>query len=96
MAADARKLETSEIEEALADLPGWAVKNGKLHKTFEFENFVEALGWMVRAGFAAEALDHHPDWSNSWNKVEVTLSTHSINALSQYDLKLARKMEKLD
>jgi 4a-hydroxytetrahydrobiopterin dehydratase len=95
MAADARKLESSEIDEALASLSGWSLKDGKLHKTYEFQNFVEALGWMVRAGFAAEALDHHPDWSNSWNKVDVSLSTHSIGALSQYDLKLARKMEEL-
>lgn len=89
------KLTDEQITAALAELPGWAVKDGKLHKVFEFENFVEALGWMVSVGLEAEKMNHHPDWSNSWNKVDVSLLTHSLDALSDFDVRLAKKMEKL-
>lgn len=95
MAPNAKALSKAEVDEALESLEGWRVEEGRLQRTFEFGDFSEALAWMVRAGIEAEKLDHHPDWSNSWNKVEVQLQTHSIDALSELDVKLARKMNEL-
>jgi 4a-hydroxytetrahydrobiopterin dehydratase len=95
MARNIQPLPTEEIDAALAELPGWSLEEGMLHKTFTFKNFSEALAWMVRVGLEAEKLDHHPDWCNSWNRVHVHLITHSIDALSELDLKLAKTMEKL-
>lgn len=92
MARDAKPLSDGELEEGLKELDGWTVEGGELHRQFKFKNFSEALGWMVRVAIEAEKLDHHPDWSNSWNKVDVRLKTHSIDALSNLDLALARKM----
>ena len=95
MARDIQPVSTEQIDAALAELPGWSLEEGMLHKTFTFKNFGEALAWMVRVGLAAEKLDHHPDWCNSWNRVHVHLITHDIGALSELDLKLAKKMENL-
>lgn len=90
-----RRLQDAEISEALNDLPGWEVHEGKLHKTFKFGSFAQAMGWMVSVGIQADKLDHHPDWSNSYNKVVVDLKTHDMDALTTLDLTLARKMEEL-
>lgn len=89
------KLGEPEIAKELEKLPGWSIKNGNLHRAFEFGDFSEAFGFMSRAALAAEAMGHHPDWSNVWNKVVVDLSTHSIGGLSQLDFELAGKMQKL-
>lgn len=91
----APKLETEEIDDALAKLPGWAVRDGKLHKEFRFADFVEAFGFMTRVALAAEKMNHHPDWSNGYNRVVVDLVTHDAGGLTQNDVKLATRMEKL-
>jgi 4a-hydroxytetrahydrobiopterin dehydratase len=90
-----RKVSDEEVGEALKGLPGWEVKDGKLHKQFKFGSFAEAMGWMVSVGIYADKLDHHPDWCNGYNKVDVDLMTHDMGALSTYDLELAAKMEEL-
>ncbi|MCI0395069.1 MAG: 4a-hydroxytetrahydrobiopterin dehydratase [Chloroflexi bacterium] len=90
-----RKLTEEELKEALAQLPGWEVKDGKLHKTFKFQSFAQAIGWMVSVAVYADKLDHHPDWCNVYRKVEVDLITHDLGALSTYDLELAARMETL-
>lgn len=76
---------------------GWSVSSdGKsIGKTYRFRTFRDALAWMVRAGFEAEAMDHHPDWKNVYNRVEVSLTTHDAGGLTEKDLELARRMEKL-
>lgn len=90
------KLTESVLKNALAELPGWDVKDGKLHKTFKFASFAQALGWMVSAGVAADKMDHHPEWSNVYNRVEVNLVTHDLgNEISNLDIDLAKKMEAL-
>jgi 4a-hydroxytetrahydrobiopterin dehydratase len=76
---------------------GWKMVEGRdaIHKTFKFDNFVDAFSWMTRAAIWAEKWDHHPEWSNVYNTVEVTLSTHDVGGLSSLDAKLARKMDTL-
>lgn len=91
-----RKLNQAEIESALADLPGWQIQDGKLHKLFKFDSFARAIGWMVSAAVFADKMDHHPEWSNVYNRVTVNLVTHDLdNAVSSWDVDLARKMEEL-
>ncbi len=76
---------------------GWAMVEGRdaIAKTYEFADFVEALGFMTRAGIWAEKWNHHPEWFNVYNRVEVTLSTHDVGGLSALDVKLARKFDGL-
>lgn len=94
--SDKRKLSDQEIKDALAELDGWAVENGKLAKNYKFESFAQALGWMVSVGVFADGMDHHPEWKNVYNKVEVNLVTHDLdNAISSLDVELAHKMEDL-
>jgi 4a-hydroxytetrahydrobiopterin dehydratase len=84
----------SDIEAQLQALEGWTLSDdGKsIAKTFTFKNFNQAFGFMSRAAMAAEKMDHHPDWSNSYNTVNVTLSTHDKGGITENDLKLAKKM----
>lgn len=89
-------LTTSEIEHALTHLPGWTWNCEALVKTLEFGDFREAMGFMLRAGFEADALDHHPEWTNVYNKVSIRLTTHDAgNKVTAKDVELAGRMEKL-
>lgn len=91
-----RKLNQEEIESALAGLPGWQLKDGKLHKTFRFDSFARAMGWMMSVAIHADKMDHHPEWSNVYNRVTVNLVTHDLgDAVSSWDAALAQKMEEL-
>lgn len=76
---------------------GWEKVQGReaITKTFRFKTFVDAWGWMNRAALHAEKLNHHPEWFNVYNRVEVVLTTHDISGLSQLDTKLAQKMDAL-
>jgi 4a-hydroxytetrahydrobiopterin dehydratase len=76
---------------------GWAMVDGRdaICKTFVFNNFVDAFGWMTRAAIWAEKWDHHPEWDNVYKTVNVVLTTHSVDGLSALDAKLARKMDSL-
>ena len=81
---------------ALAQLPGWAAGPGDretLVKTFRFEDFNAAFGFMARVALMAEKLDHHPEWFNVYNRVDVTLTTHDAGGVTELDLKLARFMD---
>jgi 4a-hydroxytetrahydrobiopterin dehydratase len=90
------KLNDSALQAALTELPGWEVKEGKLHKIFKFDSFSQALGWMVSAGIEADKMDHHPEWTNVYNRVEVNLVTHDLgNEISNLDVELGQKMEAL-
>ena len=92
----AEKLPTTEIAKRLQELEGWILSDDALsiHKTFKFGNFVEAFGFMTECAIHAEKLDHHPEWSNVYRTVEVKLTTHSANGLTELDFKMASKMEK--
>ncbi|MEN8895265.1 MAG: 4a-hydroxytetrahydrobiopterin dehydratase [Yoonia sp.] len=76
---------------------GWAIVEGRdaIRKTYKFRNFVEAIGFMTQAAIWAEKLNHHPEWSNVYGRVDVTLITHDVDGLSELDAKLAAKMDTL-
>ena len=88
------KLSAEAVATALSELEGWSVSSdGKsIRRVFTFKNFSEAFGFMSRAALAAEKLDHHPDWSNVYKTVDVTLNTHDVNGITDLDFKLAKKM----
>jgi 4a-hydroxytetrahydrobiopterin dehydratase len=91
------KLSDQEIAAALTKLPGWSRADGRsaIAKKFQFADFNEAWGFMCRVALAAEKQDHHPEWCNVWNRVEITLSTHDAGGLSARDVKLAETIESL-
>lgn len=91
------KLSDSEITAALARLPGWSKVEARsaIRKKFQFADFNAAWGFMSRVALAAEGQNHHPEWFNVWNRVEITLSTHDAGGLSARDVKLAETIEKL-
>lgn len=75
----------------------WEEKNNTLHKKFEFKNFSEAFGFMSRVALAAEKMDHHPKWTNEYNKVEIWLSTHDAgDVVTEKDHKLSKKIDELN
>ena len=90
------KLEDAARKAALGDLPNWSeVEGGKaIRRSFQFRNFNEAWGFMSRIALTAEKMDHHPEWFNVYNKVEVTLSTHSADGITELDIKLAKVMDR--
>jgi 4a-hydroxytetrahydrobiopterin dehydratase len=90
-----RKLDTDEIARLLAQLPGWTVEGGKLHREYRFTNFVEAFGVMTSAALVAERMNHHPEWFNVWNTVRVDLTTHDAGGITAKDFELAEAMERI-
>ncbi len=91
------KLSDEARKAALAELSDWdhAVERDAISKHFEFEDFSEAWGFMARVALIAESMDHHPEWSNVYNKVDVTLTTHDADGLSERDVKMAKAIEGL-
>jgi 4a-hydroxytetrahydrobiopterin dehydratase len=90
-------LADDQITAALNNLPGWSLHDGKLHKRFEFGSHGEAVSFIVRIGFAAEAMGHHPETRNVYATVELSLCTHDAGgAVTQKDLDLAREVERIN
>lgn len=87
------KLNDAEIDAELANLSGWAVENGKLHKQFQFNSFVEAFGFMTRVALVAESMNHHPEWFNIYNRVTIDLMTHDAGGISVLDFELAKQAD---
>jgi 4a-hydroxytetrahydrobiopterin dehydratase len=87
-------LDKDEVNNGLARLEGWAVENYCLVKEFKFNTFSEALNFMNRLAPVAEKLNHHPDWSNSYNKVAISLTTHSEGGLTKKDFAFAEAAER--
>jgi 4a-hydroxytetrahydrobiopterin dehydratase len=81
-------------EAAVEQLDGWALANERLSKQFRFADFPSALSFMVRAGFAAERLCHHPNWSNVYNRVDVEIWSHDLGGVSQLCVELARELDR--
>lgn len=91
------KLTGKARTDALAALPGWTDADGRdaIARTFKFANFSEAFGFMARVALAAEKMDHHPDWTNVYDRVDIVLSSHDIGGVSERDIKLASMIDKL-
>ena len=89
------KLTGSARTRALADLSAWREVAGRdaIRRDFKFRDFSEAFGFMARVALAAERMDHHPEWSNVYNKVEITLATHDCGGVSERDIALARVID---
>ncbi len=89
------RLDEDELARALAELPGWSLAAGKLHREYRFADFNAAFGFMTRVALEAERLNHHPEWSNVWNRVTVDLTTHDSGGITASDVALAKKMDAL-
>ena len=85
----AELLNDQERTRRLGEVPGWQIENDGLTRTFTFPDFVTAFGFMASAAIVAEKLNHHPEWSNVWNRVEVRLTTHDAGGITAQDLELA-------
>ncbi len=92
----AEKLDGAARQAALAELKEWTALGDRdaISRTFKFRNFNEAFGFMARVALKAEQMNHHPEWFNVYNRVEVTLTTHDCGGLSDLDVKLAKFMDK--
>ena len=89
------KLDAAEITRRLQSLPGWELKDGKLHRQFAFPDFAEAFRFMTAVAAEAERLQHHPEWSNVYNRVTVDLVTHDAAGITALDFELAGRAQQL-
>jgi 4a-hydroxytetrahydrobiopterin dehydratase len=91
------RLSAEEVEQVLAELAGWTLRADGLaiSREFKFHNFSEAWGFMTRVALLAEKQDHHPEWSNVYNRVAITLTTHDAGGLSERDLRMAKAIDAL-
>lgn len=87
------RLSTQQLDAALATLPGWSVANDKLHREYRFPDFIHAFGFMATAAIAIEKMNHHPEWFNVYNKVNVDLTTHDAGGITQKDVDLAQALD---
>jgi 4a-hydroxytetrahydrobiopterin dehydratase len=92
---DRKKLTGEEITAALGSLKGWSIAGGKLHREFKFADFVTAFGFMASVALIAEGLNHHPDWSNVYNRVTIDLMTHSEGGITGFDVEFASRVNRL-
>lgn len=90
-------LDPNAVRNAMTGLPGWTLADDgrSIRRAFRFRDFGEAFGFMARVALAAEKMDHHPDWSNVYNRVDVRLNTHDADGLTELDLKLARRIDRI-
>ncbi|WP_281991420.1 4a-hydroxytetrahydrobiopterin dehydratase [Aquimarina aggregata] len=89
------KLSESEIQKKLKEVDGWEYNENALHTTFEFNDFKDAFSVMTRIAFEAELQQHHPDWSNIYNKLQISLSTHDAGGITENDFVLAKTIDKI-
>jgi len=95
MAHERVLLSEAAVSEALTGHPGWSHADDALHRSFEFENFVEAFGFMASVALISEKLDHHPDWRNVYNKVWIAVSTHDRGGVTDIDLDFVARVDGL-
>ena len=89
------RLSGEEVDRRRADVPSWQVEDGALAREFAFADFITAFGFMAQVALLAEALDHHPEWSNAYGRVRISLTTHDVGGLSELDFALARRIDAL-
>lgn len=90
-----KKLHTEEIKDALKNLSGWTLKDDMIQKSFTFGDFMEAFSVMTHIAFACEKQNHHPNWENVYNTLNIHLSTHDAGGVTQKDIDLAKSIEKI-
>jgi 4a-hydroxytetrahydrobiopterin dehydratase len=95
MAPRSPRLSDDEVRRRIGTMPGWDVENGALERELRFASFAEAFGFMASAALIAERMDHHPDWSNSYDRVTIRLSSHDANGITERDFALAEAMDRL-
>ncbi len=83
----------SQLQDVMAELPGWTVREEKLYRQFKFKDFVSAFGFMSQVAILAEKMDHHPEWSNVYNRVDIELTTHDLGGISMRDITLAKQID---
>jgi len=93
--AERQKLSEAEVRTRLPEIPGWELVGGKLHKAFRFGSFVQAFGFMTSVALVAEAMNHHPDWSNVYNRVTIDLNTHDVGGISALHFTLAKRIDEI-
>ena len=89
------RLSESDIDKELKELTGWNVKNDKLRKEFQFDDFNQAFGFMTRAAMEIEKMNHHPEWFNVYNRITVDLTTHEAGGITNNDVNLAKILNSL-
>ena len=92
---DRRRLSDGEIREALSELPAWIRVDNSLRRELTFSSFVDAFSFMTAAALVAESMNHHPEWTNVYNRVTILLSTHDAGGITGLDIALARKIEEI-
>ena len=90
-----KKLSNAEIEARLLAIPEWTLREDKLYRHHAFANFIQAWGFMSQVALLAESMDHHPEWSNVYGQVHISLTTHDAGGISEKDFSLARQIETL-
>lgn len=83
----------AQLQDVMAELPEWEVREEKLYRQFVFKDFVSAFSFMTQVALLAEKMDHHPDWSNVYNRVDVALTTHDLGGISMRDITLAKQID---
>ena len=89
------KLTTLQIENEILNLSNWTVQNDKLHKQYHFGSFIEAVGFMASVALVAESMNHHPEWTNVYNRVTIDLTTHDSGGISALDFELAKRADEI-
>ena len=87
------RLSSEEIDQSLRQVQGWQVVNNKLHREYRFADFIHAFGFMATAAIAIEKMNHHPEWSNVYNRVTIDLTTHDSGGITQNDIDLAQLLD---
>ena len=89
-------LSEQELTSLVELLPNWEIQNSKLRREWQFQNFVEAFGFITKVAMISEKLNHHPEWSNVYSKVTIELTTHDLNGLTNLDIQLAQAIDSLN
>ncbi len=95
MARRSGRLSEEEARRRVLQLAGWKIRRGRLHRELKFATFAQAFGFMTSVAIVAQAMDHHPDWSNSYRRVTIDLMSHDIDGLSLRDFELAKEIDAL-
>ena len=92
---ETKLLTLKELQDSSHLIPDWEILNSRLRKTFQFQNFIEAFGFMTKVAIISESICHHPEWTNIYSEVTIDLTTHDLSGISNLDLKLAESIDKI-